>query len=182
MLRARVVHAVVGAMALLAIGGCGTDGDEKRATESPEVAWAGSVCESVADRVSGVTRIPRFDPSDPAKTKENVVGYLRTLSDALGSVRESLKGLGAPSVTDGKAVFDKTVARLGKSAKSIEGVATKLEKTAVQDEQTLREAMAGVWSGMATAGSAKGPIKDLRANAELNKAFAMATACRELRA
>lgn len=164
---------------LSAIGGCSAVGEEQDAAPSAEVAWAGTVCEAVADGAAKVPHFPRVDPSDPEKAKQGFVDHLRTLSGALDGVRDAIKEAGVPPVSDGKSAFNQAVKRLGSSVKSMDQVAAKLEKTAANDQKAMREALTSAQSAVEKAGTANGLIKKLRTNKALDQAASKAAACRE---
>lgn len=180
MLRARLTPAVIGAsFVLFAVGGCTEAGDEQSAPRSAEVAWADTVCGAVADGAAKVPQFPRLDSSDPDKIKRGFVEHVRTFSGAVGGVRDAVDGLGAPPVKNGKAVFTRTVGKLGKAVKSLDKAAAKLEKADAEDQQAMRKAMTDVQKAVKKTGTAKDLVKSMRANAELDKAIDGAPACRE---
>lgn len=177
MLRARIAPAIAGVLAAMAVGGCSA-GSTSTAADTPEVAWASTVCGAVAKAADKVPQYPKVDLRDPEKTKKGYVEHLRTLSGALGDVRADIKKAGAPPVQDGTAVLAKTLKKLTTGIKAIDSAAAKLAKTDAKDQPALRAALAQMTSAAKKTGSSGDLIKFLGGgNEDLRTALAAAPAC-----
>ncbi|OLR92091.1 hypothetical protein [Actinokineospora bangkokensis] len=186
MIRRRVVPALASvAIAIGSLSACGSDsgsgsGGSAGPASDPAVAWMDKVCGSLAAGGKQLSEIPSVDPTDPSKAKAGLVTFLTNLSTALGSVSTSIKDAGVPPVADGQATVDKAQATIDGARTSLDSAKTRLEAVSATDPVAFTNALQEISPSLSAFSNTEGPLKDLKANPELNEAFGKTPACKQV--
>src|SRR5262245_26007837 len=81
---------------------------DSKSSEAVEAqAWAERVCKSIESQAALLAQAPDIDASDPAKAKENLLGYLGNLAKGLDTLIHGVQDAGTPKVADGSQVVSK---------------------------------------------------------------------------
>ncbi|RZQ65821.1 hypothetical protein [Amycolatopsis suaedae] len=168
---------LAGVAVLAAVAGCGEAAPEGNAAA---VGWAEQVCRSVGEGAATLAQPPRLDPANPAQVRDGMVGYLGQLARALDTVSRGLGTAGVPPVADGAAAAAAATTTIGQTRAALEQARAKLGQAPVSDPAAFQRAVGEVGKDLAALTNVEGPVKDLRANPELNQAFAAAGSCKAL--
>lgn len=79
-----------------------------------------------------------------------------------------------------QAVVDKAAGTLGETKTMLDQTKTKMEQAKVGDQKSLQKLVTDADASFAKLSEPGGPIKDLRANPELNLAFDESPTCRRV--
>jgi hypothetical protein len=157
-----------------------SDSSSKSSNGGDPVAWAEKVCKSVESQLATMSQSPNIDPSDPKQAKENLLTYLGSFASALDRIAGGIKDAGNPPVADGSQVVDKVTKAMQDAKKSVEDARDNLAKATVTDAASFQQAYTKVGEDMAKVTNMEDPTKDLKANKDLNDAFAKAPTCTKL--
>ncbi|WP_409179265.1 hypothetical protein F9C11_22160 [Amycolatopsis sp. VS8301801F10] len=180
------MHSAVLAMSaavLLSAAACSSDpapADTGRHADPAALAWVDKVCTSVAAGSAKLAQPPASDSAAPGKTRDAMVAFLDRLGSALGDMASGLRAAGVPPVPDGQSAVDKATATLTETTGKIAATKSKMEQAKVEDQASLRQAIADADATMGQLTDPEGPIKDLKANPELNLAFAESPTCKRV--
>ena len=186
MIGRRVVPALASmAIAIGTLSACSSDSGSTPAggettQASPAVQWIDKVCGSIAAGGQSLSQMPAVDPADPAKAKEGLVGFLSGLTNALTSVSKGITDAGVPPVADGQATVDKAQATIDGAKTSLDSARTKLEGVSTSDPVAFQKALVEISPSLTAFDNTDGPVKDLRANPELDTAFTQAPGCKQV--
>ncbi|MBP2330558.1 hypothetical protein JOF56_010943 [Kibdelosporangium banguiense] len=170
--------AVVGTAVVVALtAGCGSSRDEPN---EAAISWAEQICQTMESGGAKLSRLPQIDPANPRQATASLQAYLGSLADSIESVSIRLEQAGPPPVTDGQAAVDRARTTLGTIRTALGSARDKLQQMAAGDPESFRKGMQDVSTGLAPLGGAANPIADLRANKELDAAFAHAPACQRV--
>jgi hypothetical protein len=192
MIRRLTVATVAAAALSLALAGCGNSSTSGSGSGSNSgsggsgggsgsaVDWAEKVCKSIEPDVEALGKTPDVDPSDMAKTKDNMVSFLGKFSTALGHMATSLKDSGDPPVANGKEDVAKLISALDSAKKAVDEAKTNLDKASASDPAAFQEAFTKVGEDLSKLGDLEDPTKSLEANKELKDAFDQAPTCKKI--
>ena len=144
------------------------------------VAWAEQVCASVGPEVAKLSAGPDIDPSNPQAAKEGLVTYLDTLISAIDRMIGGVRDAGAPPVQDGQVAADRAVSTLEQAKTSVTAARDELAAADVSDPAAFQAAFTKVGEDLQKLSELENPMKGLRGNEELDKAFEQAPACKKL--
>ncbi|WP_410568153.1 hypothetical protein [Amycolatopsis sp. cmx-4-61] len=170
------------AAALLSCAACASDTppDPGRHADPAALAWADKVCTGVAAGSAKLAQPPAVDDADPVKTRDAMVGFLGRLGSALDDMAGGIRTAGVPPVPDGQSVVDKATGNLGETRSRLAETKTKMERATVTDQAGLRQVISEADATMGKLADPEGPIKDLRANPELDLAFRESATCKRV--
>ncbi len=173
---------VMSAAALLSCAACASDTppDPGRHADPAALAWVEKVCTGVAAGSAKLSQPPAVDDADPGKTRDAMVDFLGRLGSALDDMAGGLRGAGVPPVPDGQSVVDKATGNLAETKTKLAETRTRMEQAKVTDQPSLRKVIAEADSTMGQLADPEGPIKDLKANPELNLAFSESATCKRV--
>lgn len=154
--------------------------DSGRHADPAALAWVDKVCTSVAAGSAKLSQPPAADSSAPGKTRDAMVAFLDRLNSALGDMAGGIRAAGVPPVPDGQAAVDKAAANLTETTSKIAATKAKMQQAKVDDQAGLRQAIADADATMGQLTDPEGPIKDLKANPELNLAFTESPTCQRV--
>ncbi|WP_410659340.1 hypothetical protein [Amycolatopsis sp. lyj-112] len=180
---ARIAFATVSAAAAaVLLAACGTDEplDTAHHADPAALAWVDKVCSGVATGSAKLAQPPAFDPANPQGTKTAMVSFLNSLSSALDDMAGGIRNAGAPPVPEGQSAVDKATTTLGETKTKIADTLTKMRDAKVTDQASLQKVVAEADTTMSGLSEPEGPIKHLRANPELNLAFAESSTCKQV--
>lgn len=183
----RTLAGMFAVLAAVALTGCGS-GDQDSAAQDTEaqplnpaaVSWAEQVCQAVDSGADTLTQLPALNPAEPATTRDALVTYLGSMSEALSAVGDTITSEGTPPVTGGDKAVENAMTTISSEKSALEEAKTTLADATITDEKSFQQAISQVRSVFDELGNAEGPMKDLKANPELNKAISQATTCQEL--
>lgn len=166
---------------LLATAGCGGSPPEQQREQAhapahapapkPQVEWAAGVCRHL-DTGGAELSVPELDKKRPDTARQQLVTFLTTVDQRLGSVETAMKRDGAPPVSGGRAAFEKAMANLDGVRTRLAAATADLAKAEVTDQASLRRAMREAGAPLETLGGYQGPAHDLKTQVpELKKAF-----------
>jgi hypothetical protein len=173
---------VMSVTALLTCAACGPDApaDPGRHADPAALAWAGKVCTGVAAGSAKLSQPPAVDAADPVKTRDAMVEFLGRLEAALGDMAGGIRTAGVPPVPDGQSVVDKATGNLDETKTKLAATKTRMEQAKVTDQGSLRQVISEADATMGQLADPEGPIKDLKANPELNLAFSESATCKRV--
>ncbi|MGW4400963.1 hypothetical protein ACWEHA_37190 [Amycolatopsis nivea] len=179
------MHSAVLAMSaavLISCAACSSaaPADTGRHADPAALAWVDKVCTSVAAGSAKLSQPPAADSAAPGKTRDAMVAFLDRLGSALGDMASGLRAAGVPPVPDGQSAVDKAAANLSETTNKIAATKAKMEQAKVDDQASLHQAVAAADATMGQLTDPEGPIKDLKANPELNLAFAESPTCKRV--
>ncbi|ANN18371.1 hypothetical protein SD37_23870 [Amycolatopsis orientalis] len=180
---ARIAFATVSVTAAVTLlSACGSDepADAGRHADPAALAWVDKVCSGVATASAKLSQPPAFAPADPQKTKTAMVGFLNSLSAALDDMAGGIRNAGVPPVPEGQSAVDKATTTLGETKSKVTDTLTKMQGAPVTDQASLQKVVADADTTMSGLSEPEGPIKHLRANAELDLAFTESPTCRQV--
>ncbi|WP_406630002.1 hypothetical protein [Amycolatopsis sp. WGS_07] len=151
-----------------------------RHADPAALAWVDKVCTSVAAGSAKLSQPPAADSAAPGKTRDAMVAFLDRLGSALGDMAGGIRAAGVPPVPDGQSAVDKAAANLTETTGKIAATKAKMAQAKVHDQASLRQAIADADATMGQLADPEGPIKDLKANPELNLAFAESATCKRV--
>ncbi|HET6709981.1 hypothetical protein, partial [Amycolatopsis sp.] len=168
------------AAALLSCAACASDTppDPGRHADPAALAWVDKVCTGVAAGSAKLAQPPAVDDADPVKTRDAMVDFLRRLGSALEDMAGGLRTAGVPPVPDGQSVVDKATGNLTETQGKLAETKAKMEQAKVVDQPSLRQVISEADATMGKLADPEGPIKDLKANPELNLAFSESATCK----
>lgn len=105
---------------------------------------------------------------------------LGRLGSALDDMAGGLRDAGVPPVPDGQSAVDKVTGNLGKTRTKLAATKTTMEQAKVTDDASLRRVISEADATMGRLADPEGPIKDLKANPELNLAFGESATCKRV--
>ncbi|QWF83832.1 hypothetical protein [Amycolatopsis sp. CA-230715] len=144
------------------------------------VAWADKVCTGVQAGSAKLSNPPSLQSGDASKTADAIVKFLASISSALDDMAGGIKAAGPPPVPNAQAVVDKAAGTLGETKTMLDQTKTKMEQAKVGDQKSLQKLVTDADASFAKLSEPGGPIKDLRANPELNLAFDESPTCRRV--
>jgi hypothetical protein len=109
-----------------------------------------------------------------------MVGFLGRLGSALDDMAGGLRAAGVPPVPDGQSVVDKATGGLAETRTKLAETKTRMEQAKVTDQASLRQVISDADATMGRLADPEGPIKDLKANPELNLAFSESATCKRV--
>ncbi|WP_372664307.1 hypothetical protein [Amycolatopsis kentuckyensis] len=179
------MHSAVLAMAaaaLLSCSACGSDtpADPGRHADPAALAWVDKVCTGVAAGSAKLSQPPAVDDADPVKTRDAMVDFLGRLGSALDDMAGGLRTAGVPPVPDGQSAVDKATGNLTETKTKLAETKAKMEQAKVTDQPSLRKVISDADATMGQLADPEGPIKDLKANPELNLAFSESATCKRV--
>ena len=172
----------ISAAALLSCAACASDtpADPGRHADPAALAWADKVCTGVAAGSAKLSQPPAVDDADPAKTRDAMVDFLGRLGSALDDMAGGLRTAGVPPVPDGQSAVDKATGNLTETKTKLAQTKSKMEQAKVTDQPSLRKVISDADATMGQLADPEGPIKDLKANPELNLAFSESATCKRV--
>jgi hypothetical protein len=173
---------VLSAAALLSCAACASDApaDPGRHADPAALAWVDKVCTGVAAGSAKLSQPPAVDDADPVKTRDAMVGFLDRLGAALDDMAGGIRTAGVPPVPDGQSAVDKATGNLGETKSKLAETKAKMAQAKVTDQASLRRVIADADATMGKLADPEGPIKDLKANPELNLAFSESATCKRV--
>ncbi|MEU6040612.1 hypothetical protein ABZ801_34955 [Actinomadura sp. NPDC047616] len=171
-----MVPRVLGGVALgcaLVVSPAGCGGDEKN---DAKTVWAARVCDGVKRNAKRIS-LPTVDQRDARKSRAAILTFLGDMGGQLQAQAADLDAAGAPPVAGGKATYRATVTNLAKVRLELGHVSADLRRAQVTDMNSLAKALRSYQARMGAFASYQGPVKDLRANTELDEAFRKAPQC-----
>ncbi|MBE1501551.1 hypothetical protein H4696_008651 [Amycolatopsis lexingtonensis] len=179
------MHSAVLAMAataLLSCAACGSEApaDPGRHADPAALAWVDKVCTGVAAGSAKLAQPPAVDNADPVKTRDAMVDFLTRLGSALDDMAGGIRGAGVPPVPDGQSAVDKATGNLTETKAKVGETKTKMEQAKVTDDASLRKVISEADATMGQLADPEGPIKDLKANPELDLAFSESATCKRV--
>lgn len=173
---------VLSAAALLSCAACDSDApaDPGRHADPAALAWVDKVCTGVAAGSAKLSQPPAVDDADPVKTRDAMVGFLGRLGSALDDMAGGIRTAGVPPVPDGQSAVDKATGNLGETKSKLAETKAKMAQAKVTDQASLRRVIADADATMGKLADPEGPIKDLKANPELNLAFSESATCKRV--
>ncbi len=180
------MHSAVLAMAaaaLLSCAACGSDApaaDPGRHADPAALAWVDKVCTGVAAGSAKLSQPPAVDSADPVKTRDAMVDFLGRLGSALDDMAGGIRGAGVPPVPDGQSAVDKATGNLTATKTKVGETKAKMEQAKVTDDASLRKVISEADATMGQLADPEGPIKDLKANPELDLAFSESATCKRV--
>ena len=177
----RAVLAIVPLVALVAIGaGCG--GSDSESETDPVATWASDFCTSVSDWKTELESITSGF-SDPSNlSEENIRSAADEAKSATDTLRDELRGLGAPDTDSGQEVQD----AVDSFSSTVEDETEKIQEAAegVSNLTELPAAISTISTSVSTiitAGTeAKQTVEDADAGGELRTAFEDSPECDDL--
>ncbi|MEC3978412.1 hypothetical protein [Amycolatopsis sp. H20-H5] len=179
----RLATTVAFASALgLALTGCGSKGaaDDGPHADPAAIAWVDKVCTGVQAGSAKLANPPAFDQADPQKARDAMVGFLTSISSALDDMAGGIKGAGLPPVPNGQVTVDKATGTLTETKAKVDATRTRMQAAKISDKEGLQQVIAEANTSMGQLSDPEGPIKDLKANPELNLAFAESPTCKRV--
>ncbi|MEV6908831.1 hypothetical protein [Amycolatopsis sp. NPDC051071] len=180
---ARIAFATVSVTAAaVLLSACGSDEpiDSVQHADPAALAWVDKVCSGVANGSAKLSQPPAFDAANPQGTKTAMVSFLNSLTAALDDMAGGIRNAGVPPVPDGQSAVDKATSTLGDTKSKVSATLAKMQDAKVSDQASLQKVIADADSTMSGLSEPEGPIKPLRANPELNLAFAESQTCRQV--
>ncbi|WP_409490824.1 hypothetical protein [Amycolatopsis sp. cmx-11-12] len=180
---ARIAFATLSASAAaILLTACGSDepADSGRHADPAALAWVDKVCSGVAAGSAKLAQPPAFDPGNPQGAKSAMVGFLNSLTVALDDMAGGIRNAGVPPVPDGQSAVDKATTTLDETKSKVTATLAKMQDAKVTDKASLDKVIADADSTMSGLSEPEGPIKPLRANPELDLAFAESQTCRQV--
>lgn len=179
------MHSAVLAMsaaALLSCAACSSDApaDPGRHADPAALAWVDKVCTGVAAGSAKLSQPPAVDSADPVKTRAAMVDFLGKLGSALDDMAGGIRTAGVPPVPDGQSVVDKATGNLTETRTKVGETKTKMEQAKVTDDASLRKVISEADATMGQLTNPEGPIKELKANPELDLAFSESATCKRV--
>lgn len=179
------MHSAVLAMAaaaLLSCAACGSDtpADPGRHADPAALAWVDKVCTGVAAGSAKLSQPPAVDDADPVRSRDAMVDFLGRLGSALDDMAGGIRTAGVPPVPDGQSAVDKATGNLTETRTKLAETKSKMEQAKVTDQPSLRRVISEADSTMSQLADPEGPIKDLKANPELNLAFSESATCKRV--
>ena len=173
---------VMSAAALLSCAACASDTppDPGRHADPAALAWVDKVCTGVAAGSAKLSQPPAVDDADPVKTRDAMVGFLGRLGSALDDMAGGLRTAGVPPVPNGQSAVDKATGNLTETKTKLAETRSKMEQAKVTDQPSLRKVISDADATMGQLADPEGPIKDLKANPELNLAFSESATCKRV--
>ncbi len=170
------------AAALLSCAACSASppADPGRHADPAALAWVDKVCTGVAAGSAKLSQPPAVDDADPVKTRDAMVEFLGRLGSALDDMAGGLRGAGVPPVPDGQSAVDKATGNLTETKTKLAETKAKMEQAKVTDQPSLRRVVSEADATMGQLADPEGPIKDLKANPELNLAFSESATCKRV--
>jgi hypothetical protein len=185
-MKSRVTTAIGAALFALAVAGCGDSGDGGDAgtggNESgggDAVAWAESVCSSIKDDIAAISTQPEVDQSNPQAAKDSLVTYLGTLETSLDGMSSAVTDAGTPPVDGGEEAVNGFVTDVETAKEAVTNAKTKIEGASVSDPTGFQNAVVSAMEDLQSL-SKIDPTNSFSDNAELNKAYEEAAACKEI--
>ncbi|MFE0021208.1 hypothetical protein [Amycolatopsis sp. NPDC059021] len=179
----RIAFAPASAVALaVLLTACGASkpADAGHHADPAALAWADKVCTGVAAGSAKLSQPPAMDPGDPQRSKDAMVGFLTSLTAALDDMAGGIRAAGVPPVPDGQSAVDKATTTLGDTKSKVADTKAKMQDAKVTDQTSLQKAIGEADGTMSKLSEPEGPIKDLKANPELNLAFAESPTCKRV--
>jgi hypothetical protein len=91
-----------------------------------------------------------------------------------------IRTAGVPPVPDGQSAVDKATGNLTETRTKLAETKSKMEQAKVTDQPSLRQVISEADATMGQLADPEGPIKDLKANPELNLAFSESATCKRV--
>ncbi|GAA4524592.1 hypothetical protein [Amycolatopsis samaneae] len=178
----RIAFAPAAALAVVALTACGSPrpADTGHHADPAALAWADKVCTGVAAGSAKLSRPPALDPADPGRSKDAMVGFLTSLAAALDDMAGGIRAAGVPPVPDGQSAVDRATTTLGDTRAKVADTKAKMQDAKVTDQAGLQKVIGDADGTMSKLSEPEGPIKDLKANPELNLAFAESPTCKRV--
>ena len=150
------------------------------AADAEATAWAQQVCGGLVEGISALERLPDGDSRKPAAYRDAIGGYLTELGKSFDGMRATLEGAGPPPVDGGEQLLKQGTAQLD-TAKAVVGLAQKkLAATDTSSQAAFQAGFAGVADELRKLVSAGNVVNVLRANPDVDGAFAAAPDCAPL--
>jgi hypothetical protein len=165
-----------------AVLGCSspTQASPGRHADPAAIRWADTVCGGVAAGSAKLGTPPALGNADPASDRDAMVGFLDRLTSALDDMGHGLSAAGQPPVANAKSTVDKALASLRETRGKVVTVRAQMSQAKVTDQAGLRQAVATADTTMSGLSDPGGPVKDLKADPDLQLAFDESTVCRRV--
>jgi hypothetical protein len=190
MVRRLAAVAVAAVTLSFGLAGCGSDSPStsgtttttttKAAASGDAVAWADQVCAAVGPEVAKFKETPTTDPTNLQATKDNFVGYLDAMVQALDRMIAGIRGAGSPPITDGDAAAKAVTDSLETAKGTVTKAKDNLAKVDASNPAAFQAGMAQVGQDLQGLADMEDPTKGLRGNKELNDAFEKSDKCKAL--
>lgn len=168
----------------LAVAACGSKApapqDTGQHADPAAIAWADKVCTGVQAGSAKLGNPPSLQSGDVTKTADAIVKFLGSISSALDDMASGIKAAGPAPVPNAQAAVDKAAGTLGETKTMLDQTKSKMEQAKVGDQKSLQKLVSDADASFAKLSEPGGPIKDLRANPELNLAFDESPTCRRV--
>jgi hypothetical protein len=186
-MKTRVTTAFAAALFALVVAGCGDSGGDSGDAGTggggneggDAVAWADSVCSSIKDEIQAIADQPEIDQSNPQAAKDSLVGYLGTLETSLDGMASAVQDAGTPPVDGGEEAVNGFVGQVDSAKEAVGNAKTKIEGAPVTDPTAFQTAVVSAMEDLQSLSDID-PSGSFSDNAELNRAYEQAAACKEL--
>jgi hypothetical protein len=172
----RAIVVVTLGMLGLGVTGCASDHPEKLPPTDDPVVWAGRLCSSLSP-LAGLRNVrPKFDPNDPATSKDSLSRYF---DDTQARVSESLLGLeqvGPSPISGGDEVAGKVRGGLERLRGAFASARSEVEAVDPTDPVELGAKLPDLLGRLATA-AADPDLSTIGDNAALNDAVHRSPSC-----
>ena len=200
-LRLATTAAVLVASASLALAGCGTkdagspvgaaasqtsgatgsasssNSGSSSSGSSDAVQWADQFCGAMQSFVDVAKQPPKFDTSNPAAAKSGLSTYFGQLSDGFGKAGDQLKALPKAPTPSGDQVVSKMVDLFGQMKTAFADSKSKIDNA---DPNDPTAGMTAATESLSKLSDLTDPLKDVKADPELEKAASQAPKCQAM--
>ncbi|MFE6780272.1 small secreted protein [Streptomyces sp. NPDC057702] len=143
----KLVAALSGGAALvLALTGCGGDGDDG---DKKVESWAEKVCGGVQPQLKKIQEANAAiqgaaDEPDSKKLQQTDSQAFQQISDAYRALGQSVKDAGAPPVDDGEKAQTEAVKELNATSRAYEDLKTSVDKLDTKDKSKFADGLNGI--------------------------------------
>lgn len=177
-MRKKIAAALTGAVLVLALAGCGDDGNKELD------AWAKSVCDSVKPQLAKIEKansdLAKAASSDgkPAAVKATDSAAFGQVSTAYTDLAAAISKAGPPPVDDGQKLGKAAVTELNGIAKAYADLKKRVDDLDTKEQADFAEGLQGVGTDLAKLASRSDQaLQDLQSG-DVGKAMAGLPGCR----
>jgi hypothetical protein len=169
--------AVVAALALVLVAGCGGSGGGQLPTADEPVAWAGRLCSALQPLGALKGPWPKLDPNNPAASRDALVSYFTSAEAAAGQALDGLKQAGPSPIAGGDDAATRVHGALLRLQAAYHDAKVKLDAVDPNDPVGLGTQLPGIFKALAAASNDK-DLDTVGTNQALNDAVKQASSCR----